>query len=213
MSESIKRGEKNIQVGKELGRGREKVVYTDPDNESRVKGIFHEYKKEGVEKIKGRFYLTKILHILYPDNIPDIHLAASNPHMIIIDKVDDQIAVTKQQLGKLGKDKHLADELQEELKELNERVAYHKREVSKPLGNLGVTVDSAPGNFTLDANDHITFVDTVEPWGVYGNKSPNFDFEKLKLVIENIEDNVQKKHALTYLEHLNKLDEERKIKK
>ncbi|MBI3633953.1 MAG: hypothetical protein HY226_06740 [Candidatus Vogelbacteria bacterium] len=207
MTEKVKRGENIIKVGKELGRGREKIVYADPDNKKLAKGIFHEYKTESIEKVKGRFYLTKILHMLYPKNIPGIHLSASNPHMIIVDKVDDQIANIKEQLGTHVMEKNIAKDLTEELGELIDDISFNKRKIIDGLDHLGVIIDEFPPNFAIDEKNNIKFVDSIDPWHVDANYSSN----KLKKAIENLEDAAQKKRALIYLAQLDKLEKSRKI--
>ena len=66
-----------VETQKSLGKGGEKTVYPYPDNSQRVIGVYsskHEFLWEkSPEYNKAKFYLTKILHMLFPENIPDIH--------------------------------------------------------------------------------------------------------------------------------------------
>jgi hypothetical protein len=97
-------GERKIKLGEKLGTGAEKTVYTDPDNEKLAKAVFHKEAREttsdGTEQtpeyIKARFYLTKILHLLYPKNIPDMHMSASEPNMIVVDRAEHDKVVSTQ---------------------------------------------------------------------------------------------------------------------
>src|SRR5687767_12610518 len=69
------RVEKFESAGREpIGEGKENKVFVDPKNEKRVIAE----RKEGAEKdsfrqLKGRYYLTKIVHELLPLHIPDIY--------------------------------------------------------------------------------------------------------------------------------------------
>jgi len=57
-----------------LGSGNEKNVYIDPENEKRVISLMKETEqRDTLRQLKGRYYLTKIAHLLLPDNIPDVY--------------------------------------------------------------------------------------------------------------------------------------------
>lgn len=71
-----------------IGVGSEKRIYNDPINKDRVIAKFHEHIEETVNQTKARYYLTKILHLLLPKNIPDMHWTGSDPHAYAIDKVE-----------------------------------------------------------------------------------------------------------------------------
>jgi hypothetical protein len=64
-------------TGKEpFGEGSEKVVFVDPKNPNRVIAERKEDReKETLRQLKGRAYLTKIVHLLLPDHIPDVYQA------------------------------------------------------------------------------------------------------------------------------------------
>ena len=74
------------KLGEPIGVGGEKKVYQDPKNPDRVVGIFREHIEETPNQIKARFYLTKILHLLFPKNIPDMHWAGSEPNAYQADR-------------------------------------------------------------------------------------------------------------------------------
>src|SRR3989338_10688468 len=76
------------RLGGEIGHGSEKRVFHDVDHPRGVVGVFHdEVNYRGPEYAKAQFYLTKILHLLLPNNIPDMHLAATEPRVVALDKV------------------------------------------------------------------------------------------------------------------------------
>jgi hypothetical protein len=54
-----------------LGEGKEKRVYADPNNEKRVIAERKESaEKETYRQLKGRYYLTKMVHLLLPETYP-----------------------------------------------------------------------------------------------------------------------------------------------
>lgn len=128
-----------------LGEGSEKKVFLSPHNPERVIGIFHEYREETPEQVKGRFYLTKILHALYPQHIPELHLAASNPHAVEVERINGEHTYSWEVISRL----------------------------EETLREVGVIVDTYTGNFLIDSSGFLRYVDTVMPWyGVNRNYNP-----------------------------------------
>ena len=178
-----------IKKGKFLGRGEEKEVYEDPDNPHFAKGIFHEYKEESLEFIKSRFYLTKIMHLLFLKNIPDIHLAASKPHMIIVDRMEAPGG---------WRSWIKSDDSLEKFEDTQELI--------EKLENFEVYTDSAEFNFEYDKDGNICYVDSFVPW--YVNKDgliiPNYNPEKLEKALQELEGD-KKEQGLSYLNRLKEL--------
>lgn len=75
----------NIRNQDKIGEGAQKRIFVHPDDPRKIVAVFH--KNQPVYKTKERFYVNKILNLLYPDNIPDIHLAASRPSVLVIDHI------------------------------------------------------------------------------------------------------------------------------
>src|SRR3989344_9681701 len=65
-----------------LGRGVERTVYPSIKHPDRVVGIYHEGSEETSRSMKATYYLTKIAHLLFPANIPDVQFAASDPNAV-----------------------------------------------------------------------------------------------------------------------------------
>ena len=179
----------NPEKLKKIGAGSEKRVYENPNNPDQAIGIFHEYITESSEKIKARFYLTKISHLLFPQNIPDIHLAASDPHAIVVDRIKD-----KDMSGRnYGKFYAAIDEFNLKLK------------------SVGINwIDNYYKNFIFDEQDRLFYVDSFDPWVIIGetnkNKSePSFDKEKLESALQNLEDE-KRELGLSYLKRLEDLE-------
>jgi|GEM_PF-2937896 hypothetical protein len=116
-----------------LGKGSKKLVLQNKTNPEQAIGIFHHTDMDNKEKearqAKKRFYINKILHLLFPENIPDIHLATSQPKTIIVDKISGE-EVEKYHI--LSRAKAL--------------IIIHK------LSKLGVLVDQALFNFMKSKN-------------------------------------------------------------
>lgn len=176
---------------KPLGGGGEKEVYENPNNPEQTLGIFHRRKAESPERAKGRFYLTKILHLLFPKNVPNMHLATSDPYAIVTDKVENE----------------------------NNPIPYEQRnasqvkDVSGKLKAAGLTeLDEFRANFKLDKEGNVNYVDSFRPWfktmnpGEPGELQAGFDKEKLEAAIQNLDED-KKELAMTYLQRLNELYE------
>ncbi|MEX2033542.1 MAG: hypothetical protein WD889_03275 [Candidatus Colwellbacteria bacterium] len=138
-----------------LGEGREKVVFVSPDDPEKVVNIIKE-GAESSELVKGRFYLTKILHILYPQHIPDMYVSASEPHIMERERIQGT----------------------ESLKKSNDVLKDR-------LFGLGISLDSNPRNYMAEDEDSpARYVDTVLTW--YRDGTPNYDAGKLKEAIFNL---------------------------
>lgn len=176
---------------KPLGDGGEKRVYENPNNPEQALGLFHRSKAESVEEVKGRFYLTKILHMLLPKNIPDMHLAASHPNAIIVDKVENMNKTVTSE----HRDTHDLIELSDKLKEAG-------------IKNL----DDNWFNFKFNKDGDINYVDSFRPWFKFINPDDSielrveFDREKLEAGIQNLDDD-KKELAMSYLKRLDEIYE------
>jgi len=64
-----------------LGVGEDKETFINPADPERVISVLKEKKgieKESPNKLKGAYYLTKIAHLLLPENIPEIYQAGES---------------------------------------------------------------------------------------------------------------------------------------
>lgn len=176
----------NREKLKILGKGMEKIVYEDPNDTNRAIGFFHEYRSEPPEIVKGRFYLTKILHLLFPKNIPDIHMVSSNPNALVVDKIDGD-SVPPDNLKKFVS-------------------AYY--ELRDKLSDLDIPADSAHINYKFDTKGDFYYVDSFNPWSrVISHENLNFDLEKIRMAINGLESD-KRELAISYLDRLLKLYKE-----
>ena len=174
----------NKEKMKFIGEGAEKKVYVNPNNPDSVIGVFHESMEESSEFVKARFYLTKILHLLFPENIPEIHAAASDPYVIVTDKVEDSTRSFT----------------------LAERSGKAFGDLKAKLDLVGVAFDDFAGNLKFDKNGDLFYVDSFEPWLVGKNfiSKPQFNKEKMEAAIQNLDDD-KKELALSYFKRLDEM--------
>lgn len=189
----MKINEENLKF---LGKGIEKKVYENPHNPERAVGVFHVLRPESQETIKARFYLTKIIHLLFPKNIPDMHSVTSDPKTIEVDKIDDDGSLPAENLKRFVPN-------------------YHS--LVEKLYDLGLAFDHADVNYKFDKKGDFYYVDSFLPWHSRAPEEPPFlHIEKLKAEIEKL-DPAKKELALGYLdrlmilhkEHLEKLNKKK----
>ena len=183
------------QLGEKLGEGAQKKVYTNKDKPDLAIGIFNEDIKETPQQIKGRYYLTKILHLLFPKQIPNIHLATSNPHMIEVDRVSVKKLIPKYESLE---DKPLAE------RSLEDQLLKDRNILFKKILDLGVFPDYHYNNFGYDQDDNLVYLDSVTPWK---NDRRLYDPKKIVIALNNLSEN-EKEQGFVFLKRLGDLYQE-----
>ncbi|MCR4261215.1 MAG: hypothetical protein NUV96_02715 [Candidatus Colwellbacteria bacterium] len=200
-----------------LGEGMERETFINPEDPDKVISV----KKEGIEKdtphqLKGRYYLTKIAHLLLPSHIPDIfQVGESEDGTQTIDR--ERIVHTPghellQEMRRSGGNvesagKQLADEIQVPGK--------GRWEVELALSDIGFgfNIDSNLGNYTKDDKGDIYYLETFNPWQADvepGELEALFGEEELREAIDGVADQEVKEACMRYLERLLVLFEEEK---
>ena len=175
--------------------------------------------REGVEKdtprqLKGRYYLTKIAHLLLPHNIPDVYQASESSERTQTVDVE-RIAHTPghklfQEVHRSGGDpreagERIAKEMSAEMSNLTDKLA--------DIG-LGFNVDESFGNYTKDEEGNVYYLETFKPWKTDPTNPKKleilFNEEELRESIEGISDEDVKTKSLKHLERLLALLEEEK---
>lgn len=199
-----------------LGEGDEKKVFIDPKNEARV---ISERKEEGTEKdtvrqLKGRYYLTKIAHLLLPTHIPEVYQAgesvdgnqsvdseriAHSPGQTLLQELRRSGQNEKPAVGKIMKDQGRA-----------------MRALDGDLQKIGLdfVIDENVGNYTKNEAGDTYYLETFKPWQANGADPEKFeilfDEEVLREAINGLSDQKTKDECLRYLERLLTLAEEEK---
>ncbi len=205
-----------------FAEGAEKIVYHHPQDPEKVVA---EFRSDAIEarEMKGRFYLTKVLHALFPRNIPDISLAAkeggSNPYMVLEKKHLDRqheelrdLSTHQQMKSHQGEsDREIDDAILD--KELASMESLNRdpdiEALSKTMREAGLEMllDTSPRNFGRDQEGNLVYVDnSFYPWwaGEDGSIEPR-DYHVLREAIQKIDDKEARDRAMAYLERLETL--------
>lgn len=180
----------------QIGQGNMKNVYLDSKSSDRIVGLYNSSRNESDALTKSRYYLVKILNILFPERIPKLH--QSSKQGVVMERV--------RELGNFhsSKKKSAAS-----LFGLGFSFFQHLPFI-EDLESLGVHLDTAPQNFTDDNGIYLDEVESV----VFdlaetkklnlSNKPLNFSVDKLKSRILSLK-GLEKKRALSALERLKHL--------
>jgi len=212
------------KLGEPIGVGGEKKVYQDPEHPDRIVGVFKEdHEEETSNQIKARFYFTKILHLLFPKNIPDMHWAGNEPNAFSSAKVehDENHHVLRRYslMRENGEDFELYKRNIEEFKkkldkldEVTDKISNDPNVINfkEKLEELGIkSFDQAAVNFSKDSEGNVLYLDTFYVWkrNIYGKLRLFCDFDKLENAFENLSED-DRSQAKNYLSRLKKLYEE-----
>ncbi len=126
-----------------LGSGARKTVYAYPDeNGDKVIGFFHDYIIQPNERtLRKQFYLTKIVNLLLPKEIPGIYDYGAEPAFIIRERVDFT---------------HL------DLASNKDREEYEG--LIAKLESIGIEVDRTSLNFVRSRNGTIVYLEELGPY-------------------------------------------------
>ena len=120
-----------------IGVGEEKVIYPYGDGLV-IAFIFNPKGTEGttdVEGMKQIYYSAKLMHLLLPDNIPDVRLLGTDPPVMIVEKVTPKEFIGG--YGPVGPQMALIDK----------------------AWDLDVAMDEHDPNFIMDVDGHMKYVD------------------------------------------------------
>ncbi len=176
---------KFFETGRRIGGGREKEVFADANSPDHVIGVYKApHDKKSPEYVKGQFYLTKILHALFPNHVADISRSTTTPRTTRRKRIDsiDPLGVTANQEG---------DSVESRLDFLKE------------AADAGLFIDNHMENFVMNKQYDYVYVDDIYPWGPDGKRL--YDLEKLLRAIMSRLSGQEQERALTCLERLEKL--------
>lgn len=179
-----------IAVGSYIASGGFKDVHEHPENPNLVRCVFRGDVPETVEYIEGRYCLTRLLHKLYPDQIPDM-VAYSVPQEFLGEYYVD--------MQKVHTDKSRQGLVNNKLPE--------RATIIQNLKDLGVGLDTGNyGNFSFDTNGKLWYVDSIDPWGNRGlpeltrNYNPRILLDRMQELPET-----ERETTVEYLRRLEKL--------
>lgn len=202
-----------------VGLGGERIVYPDPQRpEQRVRKEKRDGQKEPPNSLRAKFYLTKILHLLLPRNIPDIHRTDIRTDMQIVERkrLGEDHALLNEEVRRYEEGEDVSDELRERASQTKQKILGDARveTLTGAFERLGVLVDAAAVNFGEDAEGNMVYVDTFEPWQKRkdGSLKPGFDARALQRALSGLEDAAHRDMGLRWLDRLNEIlsEEERR---
>ncbi len=208
----------NLDRVVKIGEGRHKEIFKDlHKSDDRVtavlKGEYVESEKIGSRRMKGSFYLTKILHILFPMVIPDIHLAASQPKKLFIvekkQRSKEHLEMQKMAMRHGGDYDRFNDAENDKYYRYDALILDDPRykRFCLELKSLGINFDESRHNFDYDKEGNLVYLETgFDPWdsSVDDFAISKFDANKLRTALEKLNDD-KKERGLTYLQHLETL--------
>jgi hypothetical protein len=186
-----KRHDSGIPVGHFMANGASKDIHEHPDNPELVRCVFRRGDApETKEDIEGRYLLTKLLHLLYPEQIPDMTAYSVPEHILEEYWIDVQ---------RIHIDESRRDEIKNSLPE--------RHVIINSLDELGVGLDTGNhGNFAFDTAGKLWYVDSIDPWGNRGlaelkrNYNPQALLDRIQTLPET-----EKSSAIKYVNRLEDL--------
>lgn len=192
-----------------IGEGEQKKAFINPDDESRIISEVKEeteIQKDTPRQLKGRYYLTKIAHLLLPKNIPDIYQAGES--------VDGKQVVDTERISHTPEHAHLQDVRKsggdEEMagEQVVEEMGKEMRELDEKLEDIGLgfNIDENIGNYTKSETGDVYYLETFKPWEFNPDNPKDFevlfDEEAMREFILGISDQSVKEKCTQYLDRL-----------
>lgn len=189
--------EKPRGYGEYIGHGTEKNVFGSSDkNKDQQSTVIKEshadtHDERDFNYVKAQYYLTKILHLLFPKNIPNIHFTTvENGHHVTVEQ-------------KIEQDKNPIKNNDDLINFLKER-----GKLLEKFYDLGIFYDDGAKNFGFDNEGNMIYFDSVNPWRKYIRDDERvLEINELafKKAIAELPDERQREEAGHFLERLKKL--------
>ncbi len=207
-------------AGKEpLGTGKDKRVFVNPKDESKVISVEREdaWSKDTVRQLKGRYYLTKIVHIIFPKNIPDVYQAGESVEgkkTVDAERVPHTPGHALLQEVTYGGINLGMEPIRSAKKQTAEELGGEMEKLNSELHRIGLVanIDTTLSNYTKDEKGNVYYLETFKPWQVDSEnkefKYMMFDEEKLRDAIAGIPDEAARKKCERYLDRILALAEE-----
>ncbi len=192
---------------KPFAAGMERRVYGHPRKKEKIVAVETKGFQRNAQQARQEYYLTKIMHILLPDNIPDVHFYGSKPSMSVRQNVELGPAhqtIRERMLAYRTKnifyhvDKGSLSSIEDDPR---------TKRLRETLQAFGLNVDPYASNFGFDEKGNAKY---IEPFSALTDYNIRYDRNKILEAIKNLKDQKQQTHALRYLERLDALLAENK---
>lgn len=209
------------QKGEITGLGGEKRVFEDSRDPQKVIAEYrHGEFKQNANQIKAQYYLGKILKILYPKNVPDIHAAGkTRKDTLLLEKIarDSDHKFIQETIISEAEGKPLSPEQLKHRERVTDTLEkkYRSRipKLTIKLERAGIPVDSShPLNFSLGPDHSLIYLDNTLPWNLNRHDRQiywNIDVKKLEKAIVALPETSREK-ATSLFNRLVRLYEEDK---
>lgn len=198
-----------------IGEGEAKEVFQDPISKDKVLKL-SKYESDESESMrraraKAKFYFHKILHLVFPENFPDV--SGAGPGIIRAEKI---ALDERNKKIKLVAEKRHSNEGEYSHEEYREAFEAERKTEADPryqtlvikMRALEIPFDTAEVNFSVDQSGNVKYLDDIDPWRQIGIKEIKlrFKIQKLEEVINKC-DAEKREQALLYLNRMEKLRE------
>lgn len=204
-----------------IGEGKDRKVFVDPKNKDRVIAETKaDAEKETLLQLKGKYYLTKIVHNLLPENIPDVYQTGEakekdgGVQTIDRERITQSTEHEKLKLALRNEDENAVNEAE---KLVIENIGAEMSALDMKLSEIGLgfNIDSTIENYTRDDQGNVRYLESFTPWQV-DIVNPKelevlFDEEALREAIDQVSDEKTKNECLRYLDRLLELLEEERV--
>ncbi|MEX2515127.1 MAG: hypothetical protein WD335_03290 [Candidatus Paceibacterota bacterium] len=203
------------QENKPLGEGEDKRTFINPDDEDKIISQLKETaEKDTPRQLKGRYYLTKIAHLLLPKKVPDIYQVRefeSGQQEVDAERISHSKEHSLLQAQRMkGEDEESARE------KIVEDIGEDMWEVDLELERIGLgfNIEANVGNYSKDNEGNVYYLETFKPWQKDvvdpDDLEVLFNEETLRESIEELSDEKTKEKCRQYLQRLLQLLEEEK---
>ncbi|MDP3948747.1 MAG: hypothetical protein Q8Q17_02240 [bacterium] len=194
-----------------IGEGRKNIVYLDPLNADHVIAFSKAEDKTSPNIVKGRYYLGKILHLLFPDNFADVHISSSEPEATVrqnLNLEDTYVELQKLAIESRAKGERVNPVRWKQLKDLRAE-NLPRSEIGKltsRLASVGITIGGAEINFALGQDGNLKYAEIEEPFNA---EKRFYNPDALQKAIATLDDEAKEK-AISYFKRLEVLYEQEK---
>jgi hypothetical protein len=202
-----------MEKREQVGEGNDKKVFADIQNpEEKVSVEFRE--KLSDDQIKSSYYFNKIAHLLFPENIPDVHIAGNQNGVSYI-KAErfphDEEHSYGQQLGIKHSAYYLEGSGEKPSREEEDRVDNdianksidpRVQELVDAMRESGLAADSGGQNYSFGPDGSVKYLELNPGWYYFNEEiKPRFNVRKLKTAIEKLSLD-KRKEAQQYFDRL-----------
>ncbi len=212
-----------MKRGESFAEGDYKKIYEDAERPEEL--VHAEFKKPlSAEQIKSTFYFNKIAHLLFPKNIPEIHIAGDDGFDPEADEIDPEKVTSYFKAERIETDENHnrirdistkaysqtlppAEYIEGHIIADKFRNSPEVKEFMQAMEDSGMGTDEGPQNYSFTKGGVVQYVDLNPAWFYKDGEilpKPIFDAVKMKEAIADLPEG-EKEKGEAYLKRLNAL--------